>query len=182
MDIKHLVNASSKAWSLAILRALYEGTPGRQASLIAQTGAGRTAFSPSLYNLVDLGLVQRCAGHGHPLRPEFELTGLGQRLGALATELLSLSTSQAEVSLMRKAWTVPVLGALAEEDGFGEVRHCLSPITDRALSQSLKALESVRWVERGVEVSSRPPRPFYLTQGTGTRIAEAWLRHRDARW
>lgn len=179
MNIKLLVNVSSKAWSLGILAAMGQGTPGRQASLLMATGAGRSAFAPSMQNLLNLELAQRRAGHGHPLRPEFELTEEGSNVAGFASLVLGATGCPSETTLLRKAWTLPVLAVLAEEDGFGEMRRRLAPITDRALSQALQALEHAGWVERNVDVSARPPRPYYLTKGVGTLISEIWLRSKD---
>ena len=74
MDINLIVNVCSKAWALPILAAMGDGVPGRQAALLNATGAGRSSFASSVTHLIDLGLVRRRGGHGHPLRPEFELT------------------------------------------------------------------------------------------------------------
>ena len=74
MDINLLVKITQRAWSMNILALMHEGTAGRQATLLAKTGAGRTAFAQSLHHLIELNLVQRNPGHGHPLRPEYILT------------------------------------------------------------------------------------------------------------
>ena len=59
MDIKLLVNLSSRAWSLNILALLHTGVPGRQAPLLAATSASRTSFASSLEHLVQLGLLEK---------------------------------------------------------------------------------------------------------------------------
>ncbi|MGB7270169.1 MAG: transcriptional regulator, partial [Albidovulum sp.] len=51
MDIVLFVNITSRAWALPILSNLHEGVAGRQAPLLAATGASRTAFSQSLDHL-----------------------------------------------------------------------------------------------------------------------------------
>ena len=78
MDISEIVNVASRAWALPILNCLHGGVPGRQAPLLAATGAGRTAFAQSIGHLIEIGLVERNPGHGHPLRPEFRLTEAGK--------------------------------------------------------------------------------------------------------
>ena len=82
MDINLLVKITARAWSLSILALMHQGVPGRQAALLTRTGAGRTAFAQSLTHLIDLGLLARTSGHGHPLRPEYELTEKGKPAAA----------------------------------------------------------------------------------------------------
>ena len=179
MDINLIVNVCSKAWALPILAAMGSGTPGRQASLLMATGAGRSAFGPSIAHLIELGLVHRRGGHGHPLRPEFELTDAGHPVAEFAAQILGQLGPPDRV-LLRRSWTLPVVSVLSTEDSYGEVRRVLSPITDRALSQSLQTLERAKWVERQVDVRARPPKPIYQTVGVGLGIAETWLRYSEA--
>ena len=84
MDINALVNMTSRAWGLPILAAFHDGVPGRQAPLLAATGASRTAFGQSLDHLIECGLVERNPGYGHPLRPEFRLTSAGDKAARVA--------------------------------------------------------------------------------------------------
>ena len=168
MDIFLLVNLTSRAWSLPILASLDAGVPGRQAALLHATGASRGAFAQSLTHLLDLGLLARRAGHGHPLRPEFELTPEGAALAPLARRIVELGQGAA---LLRRSWSLPILGLTAEPTYFGVLRQALAPITDRALSESLKRLEAAAWLRREVHEASRPPRPVYQATGTGAKIA-----------
>ncbi len=173
MDINTLVNVTSRAWSLSILALMHRGTPGRQATLLAASGAGRTAFSQSLWHLVDLELLEKNPGHGHPLRPEFRLTAKGAEIAIFADRVGSLVHQPFEHSLLRRMWTVPVLIVCQGPRYFGEIKNHLAPITDRALSQSLKQLEAKAWLRREIETSSRPVRSRYQATNAGAEISQA---------
>ncbi|WP_206057220.1 winged helix-turn-helix transcriptional regulator [Nitratireductor sp. XY-223] len=168
-----LVKLTSRAWSLSILAQMDRGTPGRQAVLISAIGVGRTAFRQSLYHLIELKLMERNPGHGHPLRPEFRLTAEGTRIAGIANRVESLAEQPSEKDLLRRAWTLPVLSAAREPRYFGEIKSRLRPITDRALSQSLKLLETHNWLQRDVVTSDRPVRARYKAARTGAEISRA---------
>lgn len=87
MDISLFVNITSRAWALPILSNLHTGVAGRQAPLLAATGASRTAFAQSMEHLISIGLLERNPGHGHPLRPEFRLTPSGIKAAAIAHKI-----------------------------------------------------------------------------------------------
>jgi len=172
MDISTLVNITSKAWALTILSLMHSGVPGRQATLLAASGAGRTAFGQSMSHLIDLGLVERNPGHGHPLRPEYRLTVQGTLIAAAADRIMAMTAPDRQ-ALLRRAWTVPVLTALRQPRRFNEIKTDLPMITDRALSQSLKSMEVSDWVRRDVDDAARPPRSLYRAINTGGEISEA---------
>ena len=172
MDISLLVKLASRAWSLPILARIAEGTPCRQAPLITATGAGRTAFAASLAHLIDLGLLERNPGHGHPLRPEFRLTEAGEVAAGMAARIMAVSSDETS-PLLRRSWSVPVLAVTATPRLFTEIKHTLPPITDRALSHSLQQLEAHAMVQRDVDVAARPPRPLYHAIDVGAEIAQA---------
>ncbi len=170
MDIKLFVNITSRAWALPILSRLHEGVPGRQAPLLSAMGAGRTAFAQSVDHLISLGLLERNPGHGHPLRPEFRLTPAGEEAAALAHKISKLS-GEDDQALLRRSWTLPVLTSLHIPRYFNDIRRTLGPITDRALSHSLKTMEDRHWVRRQVDEAARPPRPLYSTINLGRDIS-----------
>lgn len=171
MDIELLVKVVSRAWALDILARIATGTPCRQAPLLAATGAGRTAFASSLAHLVALGLLERNPGHGHPLRPEFRLTAQGEEMAGVAARIMGLAANRPQAPLLRRSWTVPILAVTAQPRHFTEIRSTLSPITDRALSQSLRVLEDQDMVRREVDGIARPPRPTYRAIELGAKIA-----------
>ncbi|KIC29925.1 MULTISPECIES: winged helix-turn-helix transcriptional regulator [unclassified Leisingera] len=171
MDIEAFVNITSKAWALPILSCLHSGVAGRQAPLLAATGAGRTAFAQSMDHLIEIGLIERNPGYGHPLRPEFRLTQLGIAAAAIAHKIRDVSAEE-DQPLLRRSWTLPILTSLHTPSHFSEIKRNLPAITDRALSQSLKSMEARSWVCRSVDGAARPPRSIYYAVNTGGLISQ----------
>lgn len=170
MDINAFVNITSRAWALPILSSLHDGVPGRQATLLTATGASRTAFAQSMEHLIKIGLMERNPGHGHPLRPEFRLTQPGIRAAAIANMIQGASNSE-DQNLLRRSWTLPILTTLQRPRHFNEIGRNLPTITDRALSQSLRAMEHKNWVFRSVDDAARPPRSSYSAINVGGKIS-----------
>ncbi len=170
MDIETFVNTTSRAWAIPILAQLHAGVAGRQAPLLAATGASRTAFTQSMDHLISIGLLERNPGYGHPLRPEFRLTKLGVSAAAVAHNIHSV-TGIEDRDLLRRSWTLPILTTLNEPTHFNDIKRNLRTITDRALSQSLKVMEGRQWVQRDVDDAARPPRSIYHAVNTGGLIS-----------
>lgn len=172
MDIKTFVNITSRAWALSILAQFHKGVAGRQAPLLIATGASRTAFRQSMEHLIEIGLVERNPGYGHPLRPEFRLTKQGEVAAKFAFEAQQIADFK-EHDILRRNWTIPVLISVREPQPFGEIRRNLPRITDRALSQSLHLLEDRQWIKRDIDGMSRPPKALYCAANAGSRISNA---------
>lgn len=170
MDIETFVNTTSRAWAIPILANLHAGVAGRQAPLLAATGASRTAFAQSMEHLISIGLLERNPGYGHPLRPEFRLTKLGVSAAAIANKIQSV-TAEEDQDLLRRSWTLPILTAIHRPSHFNDIKRNLKTITDRALSQSLKTMEVRSWVQRNVDDNARPPRSIYCAVNTGGLIS-----------
>lgn len=171
MDISLFVNITSRAWALPILSNLHTGVAGRQAPLLAATGASRTAFAQSMEHLISIGLLERNPGHGHPLRPEFRLTPSGIKAAAIAHKIQRVTAAQ-DQNLIRRSWTLPILTSLHTPGHFNEIKRKLHTITDRALSQSLKSMEVKNWVCRSVDEVARPPRSIYRAVNTGSVLSK----------
>lgn len=173
MDITLLVKLTSKAWSLKILALLHSGVPGRQAPLLAATNASRSSFASSLDHLVQLGLLERNPGHGHPLRPEFRLTEKGVVVAAMASRVVELAPDEDAFTVIRRSWAVPILAVTETPKRFSIIRSGLGAITDRALSKSLGILEERDWLKREIDVSNRSPYPTYHAVNAGMKINRA---------
>ena len=173
MDIETLVKLTSRAWCLNILALLDSGVPGRQAPLLAATSASRTAFASSLEHLVQLGLLERNPGHGHPLRPEFRLTRSGVKVAETASKIVKAVPHDREFSLLRRSWPVPILALTNTPRRFSVIKSDLATITDRALSTSLHQLEAREWLQRDIDTSKRVPYPTYLAVNRGFQINRA---------
>jgi DNA-binding HxlR family transcriptional regulator len=171
MDIEAFVNTTSRAWAIPILASLHAGIAARQAPLLTATGASRTAFAQSMDHLISMGLLERNPGYGHPLRSEFRLTQLGVTAAAIASRIQNV-TADEDQDLLRRRWTLPVLTAIHRPSHFNAIKRNLRMISDRALSQSLKAMEIRRWVERNVDEAARPPRSIYHAVNTGRLISD----------
>ena len=172
MDINFIVNITARAWAIPILAEMHNGIAGRQAPLLAATGATRTAFAQSMGHLIDMNLLERNPGYGHPLRPEFRLTELGKNAARLAHTIQAAANGQGH-DILRRSWTVPILTALHQPTRFNDIKRTLPQISDRALSQSLRGLENTRWVHRTVDSAARPPIPHYITVNIGRKISRA---------
>lgn len=173
MDINNLVKITSRAWSLKILALMHEGVPGRQAPLLSAAQASRTSFAASLTHLVDLQLLERNPGHGHPLRPEFRLTAEGTQAAKMASKIINAVPQPTETKILRKSWVVPILAVTERPRHFIEIKSDLSSITDRALSQSLGLLHERKWLRRDVDSTRRPLRPTYHATNIGEQISNA---------
>lgn len=173
MDINLIVKVTSRAWSLSILAHMNKGVAGRQAPLLVATGASRTAFAQSLHHLIELGLLERNPGHGHPLRPEFRITEAGKALAEFAKRLDEIQLGSAPSALLRRAWTVPVLAVCHQPRYFKDIKQNLPAVTDRALSQSLRNLQGESWITREVDEQSGMARPLYKVANQGLEISRA---------
>ncbi|WP_417770105.1 winged helix-turn-helix transcriptional regulator [Stappia sp.] len=122
-------------------------------------------------HLIEMGLVERNPGYGHPLRPEFRLTPMGGTAAAIAGRIHHVSTED-DLPLLRRSWTLPVLVSLHTPSHFSDIKRNLRTITDRALSQSLKSMEARSWVCRSVDGAARPPRSIYRAVNTGGAISQ----------
>jgi len=125
-----------------------------------------------MQHLIEIGLVERNPGHGHPLRPEFRLTQLGMSASATTHKLYQAAGAEGQ-DLLRRSWTLPILATLHTACHFNDVKRRLPiKITDRALSQSLKLMEGRQWVQRRINSAERPPRSLYRAINTGALISQ----------
>lgn len=170
MDKAKLVNLCSRTWSLTALSLMANGVSPRVSPLAAAANCGRTAMGVSVEHLVQLGLLERNPGHGHPLRPEFRLTSDGEYIADWAAGLTGLMKSDFDKALLRTKWSLPLVNCLPEEKRYGDLRRELMPVTDRALSNCLKQLAENDWVKRKVDSVLSPPTVTYQTAKLGKKV------------
>lgn len=163
---KNFAQLCSKAWALQILVYMMQGREPRISPIAHHFSAGRTAITASLQHLIQLGYLQRSGGHGHPLRPAFVLTVKGEAVALWAMQLDEILPPE-DWKIARRTWTLPVLRLANPSRRFGELRSQLKPVTDRALSETLKVLGENNWLQRDVNSKTMPPSVSYYPCGTG---------------
>jgi DNA-binding HxlR family transcriptional regulator len=161
MSTEELIALLHHRWSVPVLVALYKERGARFVRLVKLLRVGRESLTRALTALIELGLVRRNPGYGHPARPEYLLTGRGAELAPLLAALLvELEELRLDEVALRK-WSLPVLAALDGGRRFSELRAALPGVTARALALTLKTLTEARLVERRI-VDAFPPATLYL--------------------
>lgn len=167
-----LLGLCHRRWALALMAAL-AGRPGaRFVELQQALGVSARPLRESLDALLAAGHLERVAGHGHPLRPEYQLGPRRAPLAAAAAALLAAAPRAARESIARK-WSLPVLAALAAGDlRFAELAAHLPGASPRALALALRALAAAGLISRRVGVEHPPAVRYGLAAG-GRRLAPA---------
>jgi DNA-binding HxlR family transcriptional regulator len=167
MSIPDLIALFHHRWSAPVLAELLRQKGSRFVTLGNTLGVGRESLKRTLGSLIDLGLVSRNPGYGHPLRPEYVLTPRGRRVAARCTKLLAALNGTAEVALRK--WSLPVLVALRRPSRFSELQAALPGVTARALALALKDLQAAGLVERRIE-DAYPPIAVYAPTAGARRL------------
>src|SRR2546421_6886856 len=137
MSIPDLIALFHHRWSAPVLAELLRQKGSRFAALAGGLGVGRESLRRTLDSLLELGLVARNPGYGHPLRPEYVLTRRGHAVAERCRRLLAaLDDGTADVALRK--WSLPLLVALRRPSRFSELRAELTGVTGRALALALK--------------------------------------------
>jgi DNA-binding HxlR family transcriptional regulator len=150
-------------WAVPVLAAL-QRTPGRSANLMHELGAGRESLRRALDELVELRLLARNPGYGHPLRPEYLVLPAGAALVPACADLIAALEELGAIELGLNKWSMPVVHALAAGPcRFSELRAGLPGVTARALTLALKDLVAAGLVERTVTEGYPPSTLYRLT-------------------
>jgi DNA-binding HxlR family transcriptional regulator len=167
VSIEELIALCHHRWSAPVLAELGRARGARFVVLVNRLGVGRASLQRTLAALVELGLVRRNPGYGHPLRPEYLLTPRGEEAASRCGRLLAADDGNVDV-LLRK-WSLPVLVGLRRNRRFSELRDALPGITARALALALKDLERAGLVTRRVE-ETYPPSTLYAATPEARRL------------
>ena len=158
-------------WAVPALAELAtDRTGGRFAPLGKRLGVARASLQRALASLIELGLVRRNPGYGHPLRPEYLLLPRGRSLAPGCGAFLEAAERAGVTDVCLRKWPMAVLRCVA--DGrvrFSEVEAGL-PITARALTLALRELQGAGLVDRVVYDASPPQVTYRATRG-GRRLA-----------
>jgi DNA-binding HxlR family transcriptional regulator len=127
-------------------------------------GVGRDSLARALGELVELRLVVRNPGYGHPLRPEYLVLPAGAALVPASAGLIRELERLGALEPGLKKWSMPVVHALADGPRrFSELRELLPGVTARALTLALKDLVAAGLVERTVTDGFPPSTLYRLT-------------------
>jgi DNA-binding HxlR family transcriptional regulator len=160
---------------LPVLAELHRGRGCKFVTLVSRTGASRKAITETLGALVNLGLVMRNPGYGHPLRPEYLLTTRAMQSGPAFMMLYDLIRQLGLADAALKKWSLPVLLRTSQAGSgarFSVLRSDLAAITDRALTLALKDLRAAGLVTRLV-LDSYPPTTLYQATAASWPIVGA---------
>jgi DNA-binding HxlR family transcriptional regulator len=157
-NLEPLIALCHHRWSIPILAELHRDNGAKFVTLVQRLQLSRDALSRTLDALVQLGLVKRNTGYGHPLRPEYILTAPGKHIGQAALELLHQIQQLEATNTALKKWTLPILNAIHHHiNRFSSLRETLPSISPRALTLTLQDLEELAWLTRsegGYELST----------------------------
>ena len=164
-------------WNAPILSAFHTaGTGMRFVVLVNQLGISRDSLSNSLNSLLELDLIARNAGYGHPLRPEYILTEAGSTTAALCHLYTRADSSE---SIHLRKWTAPILLVCHEHrNRFNDIRAALE-VTPRALTQALKLMEDHSFILRNVDAGYPPTTSYQLTRA-GKKLARVVEQIKDS--
>jgi DNA-binding HxlR family transcriptional regulator len=155
-------------WAPPTLALLTDRGGARFVELQRRLDVGRESLRRALDALLELGLVRRNPGYGHPLRPEYLVTGRGRAAGRMCAGILDAG----DPDLLLRKWSVPTLAELRTGRRFSELRTALEGVTARALALALRDLEGAGLVEREV-LATRPPSTMYRATAAGRRVQRA---------
>jgi DNA-binding HxlR family transcriptional regulator len=168
--VSTLLQLSHNRWSIPVVAEIARTRGTRSATLMGRLGVSGESLRRTLASLQELGLVVRNPGYGHPLRPEYLLTGRGAELAPAATAVAEAIRGHEHVALRK--WSLPVMAQLQRPRRFSELRALLPEATPRALTLALKELQAAGLASRQV-TDSYPPAVAYTVTARGRPVADA---------
>jgi len=169
---KHITDLFHHRWAVPTLALLHdEGGGAKFVTLCKKSGAGRESMRRTLEALMDLGLVMRNPGYGHPMRPEYIFTKMGTNVSAPSAALWRAIVKADIAEAALKKWSLPTLAAIGTGAArFGEIAEALDEVTPRALAQTLQDLQAANMIERELK-DGAPPFAEYRARSLGKRLA-----------
>ena len=169
-DIYPLIRLVHHRWNIPIIAELDRESGAKFITLVNRLGVSRASLSKSLEHLIELGIVVRNPGHGHPMRPEYLLSERGAAIGPDCQSLMRIVRRRNEVDIALRKWTLPLVAAIGERNlRFNELRSALQEATPRAITIGLKVLLHQRWAARTL-IDDYPPTAGYELRPKGQNI------------
>jgi DNA-binding HxlR family transcriptional regulator len=140
-------------WALPILAELQHSNGCKFVTLVMRLKLSKDALSRTLMALLELDLVMRNPGYGHPLRPEYILTTAGQQIGVQALELIQTLERLEVMDVALKKWSLPVILVLQNHSRFSDMLEHLPGLTTRALAISLRTLQEAKLLEPSTDIT-----------------------------
>ena len=170
-----LVRLCASRWFIPVLAAMDEAGGARFGVLVRKLEISRSALSRCVDALESQGWICRNPGHGHPLRPEYLLTGPGRPLAAWSRRVMKERERLGLANPDLGRWSLPLLLRLDRGwKRFSVLESELDPISPRSLSLALKQSMDSRLVARRLE-DRFPPLPLYGLTRRGQGFAQALL-------
>ncbi len=170
-DLERFILLFHHRWALPVLAELHRTRGAKFVTLVNRLAANRVSLHHALDILVEEGWVKRNPGHGHPLRPEYLLTGAGEDLAPWCARILAILAALGIEDVALRKWSLPVVFALRQgRDRFSEVRTFLPGLTPRALVLTLKNLQHAGLVDRSV-TNGYPPTSHYRLTRPGRELS-----------
>ncbi len=171
-ELSALIALVHRRWNIPILAELHKQGGAKFVSLANALDVGRASLSASLNDLIELGLVVRNTGYGHPMRPEYLLTEAGRAFSEGCAELMRGLRTAPDVDLGLRKWTLPLVATIGTDvRRFSEVKAALPQATSRAIALALKAMSERNWIRRSL-IDDYPPTAGYTLKPKGRRILE----------
>jgi DNA-binding HxlR family transcriptional regulator len=171
LTLDELVALGKYRWAVPLLADLAAHKGGRFVELLHRLKIARESLTRTLEGCMATGWVIHNPGHGHPLRPEYILTEVGQRIAAASMQIEVAHRHIGPVMLTR--WSLPIIHRIDRgAHRFNAIGQGIAAANPRGLTLSLKSLVGQSLVARTV-VEDYPPVPEYaLTEG-GLHLARA---------
>lgn len=165
-----LVGLFHRRYLLPAVAILHADRGAKFVTLVNRLGASREAVSATLKVMIDMGIAMRNPGYGHPMRPEYRLTAIGEELGEESVALLETVRETGLFPVLAKKWAMPVTAAIGHgATRFSHLEDRLGDITPRALTGALRELDRCEVVVREIS-TGWPPRPSYVLSVSGTAL------------
>jgi DNA-binding HxlR family transcriptional regulator len=156
-----------RRWACPVLAELHRTEGAKFVTLVNRLESNPAALRETLDELLDLGWIRRNPGYGHPMRPEYLLTGTGERLAPTCLRLDAAFTKLGLQEVALRKWSMPILYVIGEgPTRFTEIPRVLEGVTDRAVSLTLKDLSEAALIARTL-LEGPPPGSVYGATGTG---------------